>query len=126
MTDESKELFAAIKPLLDAIGGDPVAADEIDAGDIPIEWEGRVVGAIRLPPLSHALELLVSRIEVEMGAPLGELDRVGKQVAVRMLDDQGAFLLRKSIEYIADAMGVSRITIYNYLNAIKGGMAVSE
>jgi predicted transcriptional regulator YheO len=44
---------------------------------------------------------------------------VGKQVAVRLLDEQGAFLLRKSIEYVADAMGVSRITIYNYLNAIK-------
>ena len=38
---------------------------------------------------------------------------------VRMLDEQGAFQLRKSIEYIADVMGVSRITIYNYLNAIR-------
>ncbi len=126
MTDESKELFEAIRPLLDAIGGDPIATDEIDIGDIPIEWEGELVGAIRLPPLSHALELLVSRIEAEMGAPLAELDRVGKQVAVRMLDEQGAFLLRKSIEFIADAMGVSRITIYNYLNAIKGGLIVNE
>ncbi|MDJ0954093.1 MAG: helix-turn-helix domain-containing protein [Acidimicrobiia bacterium] len=117
--NEGKELFAAMEPLLDAIGGDPVGADEIQAGDIPIEWEGEVIGAIRLPPLSHALELLVSRIESELGATLADLDRVGKQRAVRMLDEQGAFLLRKSIEYVADAMGVSRITIYNYLNAIK-------
>jgi predicted transcriptional regulator YheO len=54
-----------------------------------------------------------------MGASLGELDRVEKQIAVRKLDEQGAFLLRKSIEYVADVMGVSRITIYNYLNAIR-------
>ena len=74
----------------------------------------------RLPPLSHALELLVSRIETELGAPLADLDRVGKQVAIKMLDEQGAFLLRKSIEYVADVMDVSRITIYNYQNAIKG------
>ncbi len=119
MTDPAKEVFAAIAPLLDAIGGDAVASDELAAGDIPIEWDGEIVGAVRLPPLSHALELLVSRIETELGAPLADLDRVGKQVAVRMLDEQGAFLLRKSIEYVADAMGVSRITIYNYLNAIK-------
>ena len=119
MTDPDKELFAAIGPLLDAIGGDPITPEEIEPGDIPIEWDGETVGAVRLPPLSHALDLLVSRIETELGAPLSKLDRVGKQKAVRMLDEQGAFLLRKSIEFIADAMDVSRITIYNYLNAIK-------
>ena len=120
MSDPAKEIFAAMTPLLDAIGGDPVGPDEMVSGDIPIEWEGELVGAIRLPPLSHALELLVSRIESDLGSPLADLDRVGKQIAVRMLDEQGAFLLRKSIEYVADAMDVSRITIYNYLNAIKG------
>jgi len=119
MPDAPQELFSAIKPLLDAIGGDPIPKDDIEPGDIPVEWEGNLVGAIRLPPLSHALELLVSRVETELGAPLSDLDRIGKQAAVRKLDEQGAFLLRKSIEYIADAMGVSRITIYNYLNAIK-------
>ena len=95
MSDPDKELFAAIGPLLDAIGGDPVAPDEIMPGDIPIEWDGEVIGAIRLPPLSHALELLVARIETELGASLSDLDRVGKQKAVRMLDEQGAFLLRQ-------------------------------
>ena len=29
------------------------------------------------------------------------------------------FLLRRSVEAVADAIGVSRITIYNYLNAIE-------
>ncbi len=119
MSEVTADIFKALAPLLDAIGGDPIDPDQIESGDIPIELDGELVGAVRLPPLSHALELLVSRIEAEMGAPLSELDRVGKQVAVRMLDEQGAFLLRKSIEYVADAMGVSRITIYNYLNAIK-------
>ena len=116
---EAADLFKALEPLLEAIGGDPIDPDQLQQGDIPIEWMGRTVGGVRLPPLSHALELLVSRIEAAMGAPLDELDRVEKQIAVRMLDEQGAFQLRKSIEYIADVMGVSRITIYNYLNAIR-------
>ena len=119
MTDTRETLITAITPLLAAIGGDAVEAAAAESGDIPLEWDGELVGAIRLPPLSHALELLVSRIESELGAPLAQLDRVSKQVAVRMLDEQGAFLLRKSIEYVADVMDVSRITIYNYLNAIK-------
>ena len=119
MTEGDPELFKALEPLLEAIGGDPIEPDDIESGDIALEWDGVVVGAVRLPPLSHALQLLVSRIETEMGASLGELDRVEKQIAVRKLDEQGAFLLRKSIEYVADVMGVSRITTYNYLNAIR-------
>ena len=35
-----------------------------------------------------------------------------------MLDERGAFILRRAVEDIADVMGVSRITVYNYLNAI--------
>jgi hypothetical protein len=119
MTEDHHDFFKALAPLLEAIGGDPIDPNELESGDIRLEWQGEVVGGVRLPPLSHALEILVSRVETEMGARLGDLDRVGKQVAVRRLDEQGAFLLRKSIEYVADVMGVSRITIYNYLNAIR-------
>ena len=119
MTEIDHRLFSALGPLLDAVGGNAVEVAAMKNGDIPIEWEGEVVGGVRLPPLSDALDLLVTRIETELGARLADLDRVGKQVAVRMLDEQGAFLLRKSIEQIADVMGVSRITIYNYLNVIR-------
>jgi predicted transcriptional regulator YheO len=34
-----------------------------------------------------------------------------------LLDDRGAFQLRRSVEEVADALGVSRFTVYNYLNA---------
>ena len=37
---------------------------------------------------------------------------------MRLLDERGAFLLRKAVETVGEMMGVSRITIYNYLNAI--------
>ena len=30
--------------------------------------------------------------------------------------ERGAFILRRAVEDVADAMGVSRITVYNYLN----------
>jgi HTH domain len=117
--DEVTELFEAIGPLLDGIGGERILPADIGEGDIPIAWRSKLVGAVRLPPLSDSLDILISRIETELGAPLNQLDRVGKQVALRRLDEQGAFLLRKSIEAVADTMGVSRITIYNYLNAIR-------
>ncbi len=43
---------------------------------------------------------------------------MGKQAAVRLLEERGAFLLRGAVEDVAETMGVSRITIYNYLSAI--------
>ena len=38
---------------------------------------------------------------------------------VRMLNERGAFLFCGAVEEVADLMGVSRITIYNYLNATR-------
>ena len=70
--------------------------------------------------LRNALDRIIWSIEIEMGARLEELDRSEKQAAVRLLDESGAFLLRRSIEDVAERMGVSRITIYNYLNAMRG------
>jgi predicted transcriptional regulator YheO len=58
-------------------------------------------------------------VEDELGGRLPNLSREQKQRAVRLLDDRGAFLLRRSVEDVADALGVSRITVYNYLSAIR-------
>ena len=57
-------------------------------------------------------------VERELGAPLPTLSREDKQRAIRLLDERGAFILRRAVEDVADAMGVSRITVYNYLNAL--------
>ena len=109
----------AARPAIEASGATLVPPHEAEALDVPIEWDGEVVAYARIGSLADALSSLVARIEEELGAPLPELDRTGKQVAVRLLDERGAFYLRRSIEDIADLMGVSRISIYNYLNAIR-------
>ncbi|WP_321202709.1 helix-turn-helix transcriptional regulator [Bacillus sp. CRN 9] len=38
---------------------------------------------------------------------------------VRQLDDKGTFLIKGSTEYVASVLGVSKFTIYNYLQKIK-------
>lgn len=35
---------------------------------------------------------------------------------VKTLDAKGAFLIKKSIDRVADYLGISRFTVYNYLN----------
>ena len=77
-----------------------------------------MVAAVRLAPLHGALERVIEGVERELGGKLSALSRDGKQTAIRLLDERGAFVLRRAVEDIADVMGVSRITVYNYLNAL--------
>ena len=111
-------LIAAVEPVVDRVGATLVGPAEMDPADVPLVWEGQVIAGVRMPPLHGALDRLIETIEAELGAPLPELSRENKQRAVRLLDERGAFILRRAVEDVADAMGVSRITVYNYLNAI--------
>ncbi|MGI9031718.1 MAG: helix-turn-helix domain-containing protein [Ilumatobacteraceae bacterium] len=111
-------LIVAVQPVLDAVGATVVPPDRRELSDVPLLWDGEVVAAVRMPPLHGALDRLIDTVEVELGGRLPDLDREAKQRAVRLLDERGAFTLRRAVEQVADAMGVSRITVYNYLNAI--------
>ncbi len=62
---------------------------------------------------------MIHDVERELGSELHLLDRITKQRAARILDERGAFRFRGAVEEIADAMAVSRVTIYNYLKAIR-------
>ena len=111
-------LIRSVKPVVDALGASFVAAKDMEASDVALVWEGRTVAAVRMPPLHGALDRLIDAVEAELGGRLPMLSREDKQRAVRLLDERGAFILRRAVEDVADAMGVSRITVYNYLNAI--------
>ena len=119
-TDGRHPLLVALAPVADALGAELVEVGAVEPSDIPLEWEGRVVGGMRMPPLQGALNRLIEGVERELGAPLGALSREDKQRAVRLLEERGAFILRRAVEDVADALGVSRITVYNYLNAMRG------
>jgi hypothetical protein len=118
VSNQPHPLVRAIKPVLDAVGATLVAPALIEAADVPLVWDGDVVAGVRMPPLHGALDRLIDSVETELGGPLPRLSREDKQRAVRLLDEKGAFILRRAVEDVADAMGVSRITVYNYLNAI--------
>ena len=90
------------------------------AVDAPGAWQHPMAAAIQTEDIHGAVERMIGAVEAQMDGELGDLSREKKQAAVRILDEQGAFLIRKSVETVAEAMGVSRITIYNYLNAIRG------
>lgn len=112
------EIESLLKPLLDATGATIVPVDLIQGSDVALRWNGETVVAVRLAPLHGALDRVIESVERELGGKLSTLSRDGKQSAIRLLDERGAFVLRRAVEDIADVMGVSRITVYNYLNAL--------
>ncbi|GGZ98096.1 helix-turn-helix domain-containing protein [Streptomyces echinoruber] len=111
--------IAAVKPLVDAIGGELVPPDEAGPEDVVLAWEGADVVAVRLPQLADSLDHLLAALERKQGKPLAELDRKAKQQIVRTLEARGAFSVRHGVETVASALGVSRFTVYNYLNREK-------
>ncbi|WUT06872.1 helix-turn-helix domain-containing protein [Streptomyces sp. NBC_00704] len=112
--------IAAVKPLVDAMGGEMLPPDEAGAEDIVLTWEGVESVAVRLPQLADSLDHILAAMERRRGRPLADLDRKEKQEVVRILEARGAFSVRHGVETVASALGVSRFTVYNYLNREKG------
>ncbi len=108
-------LLDALGPVADSLGATLLGPDELTEADIPLLWEGELVGGLRRPDLHHALDRLLEAAAREIGAACVDMDRNQKQAAVALLGNWGAFTLRKSVEDVAEALGVSRFTIYNYL-----------
>ena len=128
-------LVQAINPLLERIGATLVDQLDLRTDDVPLEWDGDIIGGIRLTPIlsvapatavtpeddgggeaGGGLDGIIGDIERFFGTPLSELPRARKQQAVRMFEEGGAFSYRKSVEAVAAALGISRFTVYNYLN----------
>lgn len=146
------ELIAAVRPLVDQIGGQLIDPAEVADGDVALSFRGDVFTVVRLAPRpaeggtgngtgvstgtstgtavdvrgergdaeprpdEGGLAGILADVQREFAEPLHELPRPDKQRAVRLLEEAGAFSYRKSVESVATALGVSRFTVYNYLN----------
>jgi predicted transcriptional regulator YheO len=54
-----------------------------------------------------------------VGVPVDLMQKRHKADVVRQLDEAGLFLIRDAVDYVAQALGVSRYTIYNYLRDLR-------
>jgi predicted transcriptional regulator YheO len=62
---------------------------------------------------------MVSGILNEMGKAPAAMTREEKMSVVRRLDERGAFLVKRSAEQIAEALDVSRYTVFSYLKELR-------
>ncbi|NNH75754.1 transcriptional regulator [Nocardia uniformis] len=118
--DAGHPVLVTLAPLLERIGARLVPPGERLSDDVPLVWEGATLAAVRLPGADaepdQGIDRLLSEVAAEFGCLLTDLPREEKQRAVRLLEERGAFSYRKSAEKVAEALGVTRFTVYNYLN----------
>jgi predicted transcriptional regulator YheO len=69
--------------------------------------------------VTDMLKRIVGEAIKKVGRPVSLMQKAQKMEVVRRLDKEGIFLIRGAIEYVADALCVSRPTIYNYLSELR-------
>jgi predicted transcriptional regulator YheO len=90
-------------------GGAATESDEIFAGDIRDVVAG-----------------MVTQILAEMGKNPSAMSREEKMEVVKRLEERGAFLVKRSAEQVAEALDLSRYTIFAYLKEIRHGDAAVD
>ena len=66
--------------------------------------------------IREVLGTLIQDATYEIGKPLALMTRDEKIELIAILDNKGTFQVKKAVPIVADRLGVSRYTVYNYLN----------
>lgn len=73
--------------------------------------------------VNQLLEHLLSQCEAMFDKPTPTLSKDEKLEIIRFLDNKGAFLITKSGDKVCEFLGISKFTLYNYLDTIRENKA---
>ncbi|MGB3906553.1 MAG: helix-turn-helix transcriptional regulator, partial [Anaerolineae bacterium] len=99
---------------------------DVTAIDVIKDFIGDLAAGSPQPDLSEAfsldlndmLDTMIAECEHRLAKPTKEMSRDERIEVVRFLEERGAFQVRNSAAVVADRLGVTRKTIYNYLSTI--------
>ena len=69
--------------------------------------------------VNDLLENLIRQSVELVGKPVARMTKEDKIKAIQFLNDAGAFLVTKSGDKVSDYFGISKFTLYNYINEVK-------
>lgn len=69
--------------------------------------------------VNDLLEVLIQEASDFVGKPVAAMSKEDKMKFIRFLDNKGAFLIKKAGEKICAYLGISKFTLYNYLEESK-------
>ncbi|MCG8400544.1 MAG: PAS domain-containing protein [Firmicutes bacterium] len=65
--------------------------------------------------ITEVLEAIIDQVITSIGIPVALMQKDHKVQVVRELDLKGVFLIKGAVDKVAAVLGVSRYTVYNYL-----------
>ena len=76
-------------------------------------------GATRGVFTSGVLDYLMDQAQLTIGKNTALMTKEDKIAYIRFLDERGAFLITKSGPRVCEALGISKYTLYSYLEAAR-------
>jgi predicted transcriptional regulator YheO len=76
--------------------------------------------------VDEALDLLIRDAVRSTRKEVSAMDREDKVHVIAYLENKGAFLIRYSIDRVAQSLNVSKFTVYNYLEELKSHQEKTE
>ncbi len=122
LRDEKGEIFGSLCVNVDITGA--LASQEFLRSVLKIEEHG--VEEQFEHTVDEVLDRLVQSAIASIGKSAAEMNRKEKIAVVEQLESKGAFLIRYSVDRVADLLAMSKFTIYNYLEEIKARHGAAE
>jgi predicted transcriptional regulator YheO len=69
--------------------------------------------------VNDLLDYLIQQAAAMIGKPVALMNKDEKAKAIRFLNDAGAFLITRSGDKVTEYFGISKFTLYNYINEVK-------
>lgn len=127
-------LIKSSTALLKDFGGKVVGAlcINIDTTKISqqIEWlqslmpgseENAAPAEVSQEELTHVSEIVTDLIDKIIGnKDMARLRREEKLELIRFMDQRGIFLLKGAVDQVGSRMGISRVTVYSYIDEVRG------
>lgn len=74
------------------------------------------VDEVFVSDVSELLDHLLKECQKEIGKPVAHMTKREKKEAIGYLDKKGAFLVKKAGDKVCSFFGISKFTLYNYLD----------
>ncbi len=123
VNNDTKDWAAALKlvrSMLPWTGGEPRGSDQHGSDQHGSDQLGSTREGTKesLRDVDDLAREVLTRALASIDIPVDLMHKRHKLAVVRELNESGYFLLRESVETAAQALGVTRFTIYNYLNEL--------
>lgn len=73
------------------------------------------------PDVTSVLEDMISEAITATGKPPAAMTKADRIEVLRLLEDRGAFHIKRAAEKVSARLGVSRVTTYGYLDEVRRG-----